>query len=247
MAVGTVGGPAGATAAGTVGETAVGTVGATAAGGVEVSSRRNDQLCRCRQWGKERPYRHLLSAAANGDHDPQLLGVISEFEKASHVAKLRGARERKKRATSKCEGRKKRSRAASRCCRAGPEAAPRPDAPGDLSRAGRPRLSRRIRQAVRAVSRGADAARLIANARPSASARKVGLGSSRRALRFRHGNLDRISLADRIGEGDSEHSKGKREQKLADHERRTMIQHKVQHRRVSHLKQPSSTGNSGRR
>ena len=56
--------------------------------------------------GKERPYRHLLSAAANGDHDPQLLGVISEFEKASHVAKLRGARERKKRATSKCEGRK---------------------------------------------------------------------------------------------------------------------------------------------
>ena len=32
--------------------------------------------------------------------------MISEFEKASHVAKLRGARERKKRATSKCEGRK---------------------------------------------------------------------------------------------------------------------------------------------
>ena len=36
----------------------------------------------------------------------QLLGVISEFEKASLVAKLRGARERKKRATGKCEGRK---------------------------------------------------------------------------------------------------------------------------------------------
>jgi DNA invertase Pin-like site-specific DNA recombinase len=36
----------------------------------------------------------------------QLLGVISEFEKASLVAKLRGARERKKRATGKCEGRR---------------------------------------------------------------------------------------------------------------------------------------------
>jgi DNA invertase Pin-like site-specific DNA recombinase len=36
----------------------------------------------------------------------QLLGVISEFEKASLVAKLRVARERKKRATGKCEGRK---------------------------------------------------------------------------------------------------------------------------------------------
>jgi DNA invertase Pin-like site-specific DNA recombinase len=36
----------------------------------------------------------------------QLLGVISEFEKASLVAKLSGARERKKRATGKCEGRK---------------------------------------------------------------------------------------------------------------------------------------------
>jgi DNA invertase Pin-like site-specific DNA recombinase len=36
----------------------------------------------------------------------QLLGVISEFEKASLVAKLRGARERKKRETGKCEGRK---------------------------------------------------------------------------------------------------------------------------------------------
>jgi hypothetical protein len=32
--------------------------------------------------------------------------VISEFEKASLVAKLRGARERKKRAAGKCEGRK---------------------------------------------------------------------------------------------------------------------------------------------
>ena len=36
----------------------------------------------------------------------QLLGVISEFEKASLVAKLRGARQRKKAAAGKCEGRK---------------------------------------------------------------------------------------------------------------------------------------------
>ena len=37
----------------------------------------------------------------------QLLGVISEFEKASLVAKLRGARQRKKAAAGKCEGRKR--------------------------------------------------------------------------------------------------------------------------------------------
>jgi len=36
----------------------------------------------------------------------QLLGVISEFEKASLVAKMHGARQRKKRATGKCQGRK---------------------------------------------------------------------------------------------------------------------------------------------
>jgi len=36
----------------------------------------------------------------------QLLGVISEFEKASLVAKLAGARKRKRQATGKCEGRK---------------------------------------------------------------------------------------------------------------------------------------------
>jgi DNA invertase Pin-like site-specific DNA recombinase len=34
----------------------------------------------------------------------QILGAVSQFEKASLVAKLRGARERKKRLTGKCEG-----------------------------------------------------------------------------------------------------------------------------------------------
>jgi DNA invertase Pin-like site-specific DNA recombinase len=36
----------------------------------------------------------------------QVLGAISEFDKAMTVAKLRGARERKRRQTGKCEGRK---------------------------------------------------------------------------------------------------------------------------------------------
>jgi DNA invertase Pin-like site-specific DNA recombinase len=36
----------------------------------------------------------------------QLLGAISEFDKAMTVAKLRGARERKRREAGKCEGRK---------------------------------------------------------------------------------------------------------------------------------------------
>jgi hypothetical protein len=36
----------------------------------------------------------------------QVLGAISEFDKAMTVAKLRGARERKRRGTGKCEGRK---------------------------------------------------------------------------------------------------------------------------------------------
>ena len=37
----------------------------------------------------------------------QVLGAVSEFEKGTLVAKLRGARERKRRETGKCEGRKK--------------------------------------------------------------------------------------------------------------------------------------------
>jgi DNA invertase Pin-like site-specific DNA recombinase len=36
----------------------------------------------------------------------QILGAISEFDKAMTVAKLRGARERKRREMGKCEGRK---------------------------------------------------------------------------------------------------------------------------------------------
>ena len=36
----------------------------------------------------------------------QILGAVAEFDKAMVVAKLRGARERKKDATGKCEGRK---------------------------------------------------------------------------------------------------------------------------------------------
>ena len=36
----------------------------------------------------------------------QMLDAISEFDKAMTVAKLRGARERKRRSTVKCEGRK---------------------------------------------------------------------------------------------------------------------------------------------
>jgi hypothetical protein len=36
----------------------------------------------------------------------QVLGAIAEFDEAMTVAKLRGARDRKRRATGKCEGRK---------------------------------------------------------------------------------------------------------------------------------------------
>ena len=36
----------------------------------------------------------------------QVLGAIAEFDKAMTVAKLRGARERKRAAVGKCEGRK---------------------------------------------------------------------------------------------------------------------------------------------
>ena len=36
----------------------------------------------------------------------QVLGAIAEFDRAMTVAKLRGARERKRKANGKCEGRK---------------------------------------------------------------------------------------------------------------------------------------------
>jgi hypothetical protein len=40
---------------------------------------------------------------------PQVLGAISVFDKAMTVAKLRGARERKRREVGNCEGRKSRA------------------------------------------------------------------------------------------------------------------------------------------
>jgi hypothetical protein len=61
----------------------------------------------------------------------QLFGVISEFEKASLVAKLRGARQSKKAATGKCEGRHRRT--APRCRRSG-ACATSPEAEADAAR-----------------------------------------------------------------------------------------------------------------
>ena len=51
----------------------------------------------------------------------QVLGAISEFDKAMTVAKLRGARERKRRDVGKCEGRK--SHAERKIGRPGPSTA----------------------------------------------------------------------------------------------------------------------------
>jgi DNA invertase Pin-like site-specific DNA recombinase len=51
-------------------------------------------------------------ALTAGDGDPtrvlirQVLGAVSQFEKAVIVSKLKAARQRKKRATGRCEGRK---------------------------------------------------------------------------------------------------------------------------------------------
>jgi hypothetical protein len=44
--------------------------------------------------------------ARRGFKERQVLGAISEFDKAMTVAKLRGARDRKRREAGKCEGRK---------------------------------------------------------------------------------------------------------------------------------------------
>ena len=54
----------------------------------------------------------------------QVLGAISEFDKAMTVAKLRGARERKRREVGKCEGRKITCGIESRAGRPGPSIAP---------------------------------------------------------------------------------------------------------------------------
>jgi DNA invertase Pin-like site-specific DNA recombinase len=85
----------------------------------------------------------------------QVLGAISEFDKAMTVAKLRGARERKRRETGKCEGRKSYGELrpelvelARRLRR--PEAEGRPHvAACDLGRAGGARLPERKRPTVR--------------------------------------------------------------------------------------------------
>ena len=62
-------------------------------------------------WGRENGRRGAAKSAFQ-DETPtaklvrQVLGAIAEFDKAMTVAKLRGARERKRKALGKCEGRK---------------------------------------------------------------------------------------------------------------------------------------------
>ena len=48
----------------------------------------------------------FLEDTPTADLIRQVLGAVSQFEKASLVAKLKGARDRKRRETGKCEGRK---------------------------------------------------------------------------------------------------------------------------------------------
>ena len=48
----------------------------------------------------------FLENTPTADLIRQVLGAVSQFEKASLVAKLKGARDRKRRETGKCEGRK---------------------------------------------------------------------------------------------------------------------------------------------
>jgi len=48
----------------------------------------------------------FLSDTPTADLIRQVLGAVAQFEKASLVAKLKGARDRKRRSTGKCEGRK---------------------------------------------------------------------------------------------------------------------------------------------
>jgi DNA invertase Pin-like site-specific DNA recombinase len=86
-----------------------------------------------------------------------VLGAISEFEKAMTVAKLRGARERKRKANGKCEGRKSHAErnpelvaAAKRLNRLATERRA-PVTALDRCRAGDRRLSQCERSSVRAV------------------------------------------------------------------------------------------------
>jgi DNA invertase Pin-like site-specific DNA recombinase len=93
----------------------------------------------------------------------QVLGAISQFEKTSLVAKVRAARDRKKAATGKCEGRKRWSEVKPRAGGHGeavtPQAAERWAAlpARDIHRAGQAWLSQRARPAVRAGFTGVDA------------------------------------------------------------------------------------------
>ena len=81
---------------------------------------------------------------------------MAQRDKAMTVAKLRGARERKKRATGKCEGRKGHAE-----LRPEVVALARELRPGRSLRAISAELA--VRGHLASVGRGADAARLIAN------------------------------------------------------------------------------------
>lgn len=49
---------------------------------------------------------HFTNPTPTAEMVRQILGAVSQFEKASLVAKLKGARDRKREATGRCEGRK---------------------------------------------------------------------------------------------------------------------------------------------
>src|SRR6266436_7263095 len=71
----------------------------------------------------------------------QVLGAIAQFDKTSLVAKLRAARDRKKAATGKCEGRKSYAEARPESCGAGKRAARSARVPAqNLGRASSARL-----------------------------------------------------------------------------------------------------------
>ena len=85
----------------------------------------------------------------------QVLGAVSQFEKAGLVAKLRGARERQRRERGKCEGRKSHAEArpdvvklAKRLRRASPKTGDRSKLPGHRGPAREGRLCERARRAL---------------------------------------------------------------------------------------------------
>src|SRR5262249_6803846 len=88
----------------------------------------------------------------------QVLGAIAQFDKTSLVAKLRAARDRKKAATGKCEGRKSYAEARPESCGAGKRAARSARVPAqNLGRASSARLRHCQRQAVCRECRAGDA------------------------------------------------------------------------------------------